>query len=106
MDDPPEPEDRAERVIQTFLHEPMLWPVGLVLLLTFVTFGAAILLFAIKIRSLFPGIALLLLIFLTVWGLDQDIRERRLRPVSRVVLGLWAGSALVAVLLDRLGAFC
>jgi len=102
---PNDEEDGAARVLRTFLGEPMLWPVGLVVLLTLVTFGAAILVFAIRVRSLFPGIALLLLIFLTVWGLDRDIRERRLRPVSRLVLGLWAGSALAAVALEWLGAF-
>lgn len=105
--DPADPsdDDRAERVIRTFLEEPMLWPVGLVVMLTLMTFGAAILVFAIRLRGLMAGIALLILIFLTVWGFDQDIRERRLRPVNRLVLGLWAGSALAAFALEWLGAF-
>ena len=105
MDDPePQDESRHEQVIRTFVDEPMLWPVAIVLVLTVVTFGAAILVFAIRLRSLFACIALLLLIFMTVWGLEQDFRERRLRPASRVVLGLWGGSALAAVGLEWLGA--
>ena len=105
MPDPaPKPEDRFERVLETFLGEPMLWPVAAVVLLTTMTFGAAILLFALRVRAVIPGIALLVLIFLTVWGLDQDIRKRRLRPANRVVLGLWLGSAVGAVGLEWLGA--
>jgi hypothetical protein len=103
--DPRDPEDRAAEVIRSFLSEPLLWPVGLVVVLTLATFGGAILLFAIRLRSFLPGIALLILIFLTVWGLEADFRERRLRPVSRVVLGLWGASALAAVGLEWLGAF-
>lgn len=82
----------------------MLWPVGLVVALTFVTFGAAILVYALRLQAIVAGIALLLMIFGTVWGLDQDVRSRRLRPRSAVILGLWIGSAIVAFVLDRLGA--
>ena len=103
--DDPSGEDRAERVLQVFLEEPMLWPVGLVVCLTVVTFGAAILVFAIRMRGLVAGAALLMLIFVSVWGLDRDIRERRLRPASRLVLALWVGSGLAAVGLEWLGAF-
>ena len=106
MSDPtPQPEDRVARVLRTFWDEPLLWPVGIVVLLTAITFGAGILYFAIRVRGLFPGLALLLLIFVTVWGLDQDIRHRRLSLVNRVVLGLWLGSATGAFGLEWLGAF-
>ena len=105
MSDPaPKPEDRVERVLETFLGEPMLWPVAAVVLLTAMTFGAEILLFALRVRAVIPGIALLVLIFLTLWGLAQDIRKRRLRPANRVVLGVWLGSAVGAVGLEWLGA--
>ena len=100
----PEREETATRVLRTFLEEPMLWPVGLVLFLCASSFGALILVFAIRLRTLPAGIALLLVIFLTVWNLDGDIRQRRLRPTSAVVLAIWAGSAVVGVVLDRLGA--
>lgn len=103
--DPGDPEDPAEKVLRTFLGEPLLWPVALVLFLVAATCGATMLVFAIRLRGIVAGIALLLLLFLTVWGLEQDIRERRLRPVSWLVFGLWLGSALVAWILDGLGAF-
>jgi hypothetical protein len=103
MREPPQ-EDRPS-VVRTFLEEPMLWPVGLVVILTAVTFGAWILVFAVRVRSPFAGIALLLLVFLSVYGLDQDIRQRRLRPESWLILTIWGGSALAAVALEWLGAF-
>ena len=104
MPDPArKPEDRVERVLRAFREESLLWPVAAVVLLTAMTFGAAILLYAVRLRAILPGIALLILVFLTVWGLDQDLRERRLRPVNRVVLGVWLGSAAGAVALERLG---
>jgi hypothetical protein len=103
---PGEPlEDHATRVLRIFIEEPMLWPVGLVVLLCASSFGAFILVFAIRLRSLGAGLALLVLIFLTVWKLDADIRARRLRPTSVLLLGLWAGSAVVGVALEWLGAF-
>ena len=106
MSDPtPKPEDRVEQVLQIFLEETLLWPVAAVVLLTAMTFGAAILLYAVRLHAIFPGIALLILIFLTVPRLARDVRERRLRPASRVVLGMWLGSAVGAVALERLGAF-
>lgn len=113
MSDPerrPEPgeppsEDRANRILRSFLHEHTLWPVGLVLFLSLSSFGALILVFAIRLRGLVAGAALLALIFLTVWHLDPDIRARRLRPTSALLLALWAASAVAGWALDRLGAF-
>ena len=101
----PQREDRAANVLRTFLEEPMLWPVGLVVILTAITFGACVLVFAVRVRSLFAGIALLLLVFVSVYALDADVRQRRLRPASWLLLGIWAGSALAAVGLEWLGAF-
>lgn len=101
----PSAEDRATRILRTFFHEPTLWPVGLVLFLSASSFGALILVFAIRLRGLAAGAALLVLIFLTVWQLDPDIRARRLRPTSALLLCLWAGSAVTGWALDRLGAF-
>ena len=106
MSDPtPQPEDRVERVLQTFWDEPMLWPVAAAMLLTAMTFGAAILFWAVRLRAIVPGLVLLILIFVTVWGLDQDIRKRRLRLANRVVLAVWLGSATAAFALEWLGAF-
>ena len=97
--------DRVDRAVRIVLDEPLLWPVAVAVLLAFSAFGAAILVFALRARGLFAGAALLVLIFLTVYGLDVDIRERRLRPQSRVVLALWATSALGAIALEWLNVF-
>ncbi len=104
----PEPasgRDPFERLAAVVREEPLLWPVAAVMVLVVCTFGAAILVFALRLRSLLSGAMLLFLIFVTVWGLDVDIRERRLRPRSRLVLGLWIGSGLFAAGLEWLGAF-
>lgn len=98
-------EDRASQVLRTFLGEPMLWPVGLVLFLSTSSFGALVLVYAIRLRGIAAGMALLLLIFMTVYRLDPDIRARKLRPSSAVLLAFWAGSTIVAFVLNSLGAF-
>ena len=98
------PEDSTVKLIRIVVDDPLLWPVALVVFLIATTFGGMILLFAVRLRGLFAGVMLLMLLFLTVWGLDTDIRERRLRPQNRVVLCVWLGSALAAVVLEWLGA--
>ncbi len=100
----PASRDPLDHVLAVVREEPLLWPVAGVACLVVCTFGAAILVFALRLRSLVSGAALLLLIFVTVWGLDVDFRERRLRPRSRLLLGLWLGSGLLAVGLEWLGA--
>ena len=74
--------DPFDHVLAVVREEPLLWPVAVAACLVVCTFGAAILVFALRLRSLVSGAALLLLIFVTVWGLDVDIRQRRLRPQS------------------------
>ena len=100
-----EAEDRASRVLRTFFGEPMLWPVGLVLFLSASSFGAMVLVYAIRLRGIAAGMALLVLIFMTVYRLDPDIRARKLRPSSAVLLAFWAGSAAVGFVLNSMGAF-
>lgn len=96
--------DLVEHVADVVRQEPLLWPVALVMFLVVCTFGAAILTSALRLRGLISGAAMLVLIFLTVWGFDADIRERRLRPQSLLALLLWLGSGLAALALSRLGA--
>ena len=104
---PPAPagsRDLFEHVADVVRQEPLLWPVALVLFLVICTFGAAMLVSALRLRGLISGAAMGVLIFLTVWGFDADIRERRLRPQRRLALLLWLGSGLAALALSRLGA--
>jgi len=100
-------EDRPafERALSEYVRDPALWPVAIVALLIASTFGAAILLFALRERS-WPAIAaLLVLLFASVRSVDRDLRRRRLGPAARLVLGLWSASLLIAVGLIALGAF-
>jgi len=60
---------------------------------------------AVRARSFVAGLALLLLLFLSVYRLDPDIRARKLRPASQLLLAFWVGSAVVGALLSWLGAF-
>jgi uncharacterized membrane protein YhaH (DUF805 family) len=105
VDDSEPPEDPIEKVVRIALGEPLLWPVALTGLLMLTTFGAWILVFALRVRGLLAGAILLLLIFLTVYGIDADVRARRLGPRNRLVLLLWAGSIVEAIALDALGVF-
>jgi hypothetical protein len=102
---PASAEDRASRVLRTFAEEPTLWPVAVVVFLSAISFGSLILVMAIRARSLVAGLALLMLIFLTVYRLDPDIRAKRLRPMSVALVAFWIGSASVGALLAWLGAF-
>lgn len=104
-DGSPLSEDRVARVLRTFREEPTLWPVGLVVFLSLSSFGALVLVYAIQLRGIAAGIALILLIFMTVYHLDPDIRARKLRPTSAVLMAFWAGSGVVALLLNGMGAF-
>ena len=101
----PASRDPLGHVLAVVREEPLLWPVAAVACLVVCTFGAAILVFALRLRSAVSGGLLLLGIAVTVWGLEVDLRERRLRPQSQLVLLLWLGSGLEAVGLAWLGAF-
>jgi hypothetical protein len=106
-DAPAEPEagpSPFETVFQVVRDEPLLWPVAAVSWLIACTFGGFVLFYALWERSLAGGVALLFAIFFTVWGLDRDIRERRLSGRNAVVLSVWAGSLLGAFGLRALGA--
>ena len=98
-----EPPPGVEKVVRIVRDEPLLWPVAVASWLVVCTFGSFIVFYALFVRSLVAGVALLLAIFVTVWGADADIRERRLSLKSALVLSLWAGSLLAALGLARLG---
>ena len=97
--------DRASQVLETFLGEPMLWPVAIVVYLSLCSFGALCLLYALRMRGILAGLLLLILIFVTVYHLDPDIRARKLRPSSALLVAIWVGSAAVGVILNAMGAF-
>ena len=92
-------------LLERVLGQPLLWPVAAVGLLAAVAAGAVILALAVEARDFLSGIALLILLFLTVWGLETDIRTRRLRARNRVVLAVWLASTIGAIGLAQLGTF-
>ena len=75
--DPATPNDPFERLVEIVREEPLLWLVATVMVLVVCTFGAAILVFALRLRNPISGAMLLFLNFVTEWGLDVDIRQRR-----------------------------
>ena len=100
----PKPDSPAAGLLVRILGQPLLWPVAAVGLLAAVAAGALILALAVGARDFLSGIALLILLFLTVWGLEADIRTRRLSTRNRVVVALWLASAIGAFALEQLGA--
>ena len=101
----PNPDPPAAGLLARVLGQPRLWPVAAVGLLASVAAGAVTLALAVGERGFLSGIALLILLFLTVWGLETDIRTRHLRIRSRVVLAVWLASMLGAIGLVQLGTF-
>lgn len=106
-DTPDSPEQRDSPfllVARAVRDDSLLWPIAAVAWLILSTFGAFVLFYAVRVRSMAAGIALLFVIFFTIYGFDRDIRARRLSAQNALVLSLWAGSALGAFALERLGA--
>jgi hypothetical protein len=107
----PEPDDLEPANADPFAtvsravrEEPLLWPVATASWLICCTFGAFVLFYALRVRSITAGVAMLFVLFFTVWGFDRDLRDRRLSGRNALVLSLWAGSALGAYGLELLGA--
>jgi len=90
--------------LEYVLARPLLWPLAALGLLGVVAAGAWTLALALGERDFLSGIALLILLFLTVWGLEVDIRTRRLRGRNWLVLGVWLASGIGALALEQLGA--
>jgi hypothetical protein len=104
--DPPQPTDADSpftTVARTVREDPLLWPVATVSWLVCCTFGGFVLFYALRVRSLVAGVAMLFVLFFTVWGFDRDLRQRRLSPQNGLVLSLWAGSAAAATAFELLG---
>ncbi len=71
-----------DQAIRTFAEDLSLWPVLVVAILIFATFGAAILLLAAERRLPAVG-ALFVLVFLTLQGLGPALRRRKLSPTGQ-----------------------
>ncbi|HTY17277.1 MAG TPA: hypothetical protein VMH82_06050 [Myxococcota bacterium] len=93
------------RHLATFLHEPMLWPVLLVVAAHVVLFAALLLLVALRGRSPFALAGLALALVINVDAVRREVQRDGFGPVGRSTLGLWLLAALVAWVAARLDVF-
>ena len=85
-----------DEMIGSFLSEPSLWPVLIVILGSSGAFGAAALVLTIVDRNPFTGVALLLL---GGMSLDLVFRSRRvpgLRNIAKLILLIWSAAIILA----------
>lgn len=101
----PMQESALDRALLEYVRDPGLWPVLVVAVLIAATFGAALLLFALRLRNPFALAALALTIGVSLRGLEPSLRARRLRPAGAILLGLWTASGALAGGLIALGVF-
>jgi len=96
----------ADRWLMPFVREPLLWPVGIVIIAHAVAFLAPVLLLALRDRR-YSAIAALSLVL--VLSGDAVRRELALRGRPGIVCGLlaatWGGAAAAAVAAHRAGIF-
>jgi len=85
-----------DEMIGSFLSEPSLWPVLIVILGSSGAFGAAALVLTVVDRNPFTGVALLLL---GGMSLDLILRSRRnpgLRNVAKLLMLIWGAAVVLA----------
>lgn len=96
----------AERWIAPFFREPMLWPVGFVLIAHAVAFLAPALLFSLRDRKLSALAALALLLVLTGSAARAELgRLHRPGMVCGLLATTWSLAIATAVLAHRTGIF-
>jgi len=106
-----EPDDRcrdpearpADRWLRILLEDSLLWPVLLAGAGIVVTSGAGVLLMALRGRSPFVWVPLVLLAAGSCDLVARDARRRRFGLLSRAVVGVWLASAGAAALALWLG---
>lgn len=76
-------------MIEIFLEDPGLWPVLVVLVLVASTLGASLVVLAVQDRRIPAMAALALLVGVTLFGLDSDIRRRSLGRGAKLVISVW-----------------
>jgi hypothetical protein len=94
-----------DRHLAPFFEDFALLPVLIVGLAILVTFGAALLLLAVRERNLFAATALLVLLWMSVDVVVRDGRRGRLGLASRFVAGIWLACAAAAGAAVGLGLF-
>jgi len=82
-------------------QDSLLWPVLAATVLSLAAVGAAALVAAVQDRNLYAMAAVALIAGLTVFGLEEPLRRRRLGTLGILVLSLWLLSAVGAVALGQ-----
>jgi len=88
----------VDELIGTFLGEPSLLPVVIVILLSGGAFGAAALILTVLDRNPFAAAALLLITGMTVDMCLQARKKQRFRNVARLIGLIWAASVALAII--------
>lgn len=101
---PPAPSP-LDKIVATAVKDSAFLPVLVTCALVASTFLASALLLAIRSGHLAALAGLVLLAMVSVFGMEGDLRSRRLGPGTRAIAILWLLSGLVAALLDRTGIF-
>lgn len=79
----------VDELLESFLSEPSLWPVLIVILGSGGAFGAAAIVLAVVDRNPFAGAALLLILGMSVDLMFRARRETGFRNIARLVALLW-----------------
>ena len=93
------------RHLATFLHEPLLWPVLLVVAAHLVLFGALLLLVALRSRSPVAMAGLALALVISIDACRREFIGGRFGLISRSTVGFWLLSALAAWLAMHFDVF-
>lgn len=94
-----------DRWIRPLFSDTALRPVLIVLVIVGVTFGASVVLLAMRDRSYAAMAALLILAWASADAVWSDLRRRRLGLASGLVVALWLLSGLSALGAVYLGLF-
>jgi hypothetical protein len=101
-----EPRDtRVEELLRPFFSDSALWPVLVVLFAALTTFGAALLLLALKARSAYAIAALVVILGVSLDALRGPLRRRRFGIAGGSIVAFWLLSALLAGLAAHQGLF-
>lgn len=98
----PGPLDRA---VSTLVADNGFWPVLVTCALVAGTVLASALLLAFRSRHPAVLACVVVLGMASIYGVEGDLRARRLGPGARAIGCLWLLSGLIALILDRTGLF-
>jgi len=99
----PDASPGLEELLGVLLHESTLWPLLIVIVLSFGSLGAGLIVLSVVDRNLFAAGALILMLGMTLDLLWRSRRRTGLRPLARGVALLWLAALALAGLAVWLG---